>query len=165
MPARGARFRPTFEPSVSVRSENRAGKPYLATTARRTEAMAAASRWTVAVPWNVGAPGATRPRMSQACSSTRSVWASRLVLPVSSTVITANSPGSSSDGANQTGVVTGGTGAAERRQRDVLRRGQRVVGGAHGCGTGIRLVHDDSVGGARERLLTGFAERVPSAGR
>ena len=36
-----------------------------------------------------------------------SVWASRLVLPVSSTVITANNPGSSSEGANQTGVVTG----------------------------------------------------------
>ncbi len=106
MPARGARFRPTFEPSVSVRSENRAGKPYLATMARRTEATAAASRTTVAVPWKVGASGAMRPRMSQACSSTRSVWASRLVLPVSSTVITANSPGWSSDGANHTGVVT-----------------------------------------------------------
>ena len=45
--------------------------------------------------------------MSHACSSTLSVWASRLVLPVSSTVMTANSPGSSSEGANHTGVVTG----------------------------------------------------------
>ena len=45
--------------------------------------------------------------MSHACSSTVSVWASRLVLPVSSTVMTTNSSGWSSDGANHTGVTTG----------------------------------------------------------
>ena len=107
MPARGARFRPTFEPSESVRSENRAGKPYLATTARRTEATPSASRTTRAVPRKVGGPAppgrAGRTPAARRCRCGRAAWS----CPVSSTVMTANSPGSSSDGANHTGVATG----------------------------------------------------------
>ncbi len=92
--------------------ESRAGRPYFATTARRTDPTPETSRTTRAVPTYVGAPTATAPRTSHARSSTRSVWPRRLVFPVSSTVMTANSEGSSCEGANQTGV---GTGAPVRR--------------------------------------------------
>ena len=151
---------PPCEPSVSVRSENRAGKPYLATTARRTEAMAAASRTTRAVPWKVGAPGADL-----------AAHVARLQLDGVGVGEPLGLPGVvDGDHREQPGLVERrrepdrrgdrGAGAAEGRQRDVLRRGQRVVGGAHGCGTGIRLVHGDSVGGLRAALRTGFQRRA-----
>ena len=85
--------------TFALSSENRAGKPYFATTARRTDGdvggipdhrgRAAVGGGTVRDP----APDVARPQ-----TSTRCVWARRLVLPVASTVMTANRAGSSSDG-------------------------------------------------------------------
>ena len=149
MPARGAGRMPTTPPTLSAMVENRAWKPYFATTARRTEATSAASRTTRAVPRKVGAPGSIPPRTLHACSSTRSVWASRFVLPVSSTLTIGERPGLVERRGEPHRGGHRNAGAAERGQGDVPRRGQRVVSGTPGRGTGVRLVHGASVSRSR----------------
>ena len=81
-----------------------ASSPYFFSTAARALACPASSLTTTAVPVKVGVPSSTRPRTSQARTSTRESRASRLVLPTLSLLMKTNR---SPSGANHTGVDTG----------------------------------------------------------